>query len=89
VAPTRSVDAEDGEVAGMLLVARQVVVRAGRRERAGNRELGIDGVVCLSVNDAFVMYQWARSKGIERVFMLPDPGSTNIRRIRPSSTCME
>ena len=36
------------------------------------RALGIDQVICLSVNDAFVMGQWARSLGIEKVTMLPD-----------------
>jgi peroxiredoxin len=33
---------------------------------------GIDEVYCLSVNDAFVMYQWARYLGIKHVKMLPD-----------------
>lgn len=36
------------------------------------KSLGIDEVVCLSVNDAFVMYQWKKNLGIEKVFMLPD-----------------
>lgn len=36
------------------------------------RALGIDEVYCLSVNDAFVMFQWARSRDIEKVVMLPD-----------------
>lgn len=33
---------------------------------------GIDEVYCLSVNDAFVMFQWAKHQGIEKVKMLPD-----------------
>ena len=33
---------------------------------------GIDAVYCLSVNDAFVMFQWANAQGIEKVAMLPD-----------------
>ena len=33
---------------------------------------GIDEVYCLSVNDAFTMFQWARNLGIEKVKMLPD-----------------
>lgn len=33
---------------------------------------GVDQVVCLSVNDAFVMYQWKLKLGLEHVFMLPD-----------------
>lgn len=36
------------------------------------KALGIDEVVCLSVNDAYVMYQWKKNLGIENVFMLPD-----------------
>ena len=36
------------------------------------KALGIDEVICLSVNDAFVMYQWKKNLGLENVFMLPD-----------------
>jgi peroxiredoxin len=36
------------------------------------KALGIDSVICLSVNDAFTMYQWAKNLHIENVFMLPD-----------------
>lgn len=36
------------------------------------KKLGVDSVVCLSVNDAFVMFQWAKNLGIKNVFMLPD-----------------
>jgi peroxiredoxin len=36
------------------------------------KELGIDSIVCLSVNDAFTMYQWAKNLGVSKVFMLPD-----------------
>ncbi|MGZ8929329.1 MAG: redoxin family protein, partial [Methylobacter sp.] len=35
-------------------------------------DLGIDEVYCVSVNDAFVMYQWAKHLGIRHVKMLPD-----------------
>lgn len=35
-------------------------------------ELGIDRVICTSVNDAFVMHRWAQSSMVERVRMLPD-----------------
>jgi len=35
-------------------------------------KLGIDEIWCTSVNDAFVMYQWAQHQGIEKVQMLPD-----------------
>lgn len=43
------------------------------------KELGIDSVICLSVNDAFTMYQWAKNLGIEKVFMLPD-GNADFTR---------
>ena len=36
------------------------------------KALGIDEVICLSVNDAFVMKQWADKLGITKTFMLPD-----------------
>jgi peroxiredoxin len=36
------------------------------------REAGIDEVYCLSVNDAFTMFQWGRHMGVEKVKLLPD-----------------
>lgn len=42
--------------------------------------LGVDEVVCLSVNDAFTMFQWGRAHGISRVFMLPD-GNGDFTRL--------
>ena len=36
------------------------------------RALGVDEVVCLSVNDAFVMFNWKKHLGLEKIFMLPD-----------------
>ncbi len=33
---------------------------------------GVDDVICLSVNDAFTMYQWGQKLGLEKVRMLPD-----------------
>lgn len=36
------------------------------------KKLGIDEVYCLSVNDAFVMFQWAKAQGIRKVAFIPD-----------------
>ena len=43
------------------------------------KKLGIDKVICLSVNDAFVMYQWGQHQGAKNVFLLPD-GSGEFSR---------
>ena len=45
------------------------------------RAAGIDDVYCLSVNDAFVMFQWGRSLGIEKVKMLPDGSGEFTRKM--------
>jgi glutaredoxin-like protein len=36
------------------------------------RANGIDRIVCVSVNDAFVMNEWAANQGAENVLFLPD-----------------
>ena len=43
------------------------------------KALGVDSVVCLSVNDAFVMYNWGKAQNVENVFLLPD-GSGEFSR---------
>lgn len=42
--------------------------------------LGVDAVICVAVNDAFVMFQWAKSQNIEKVVMLPD-GNGDFTRL--------
>lgn len=41
---------------------------------------GIDEVYCLSVNDAFSMFQWAKHLAVEKVKMLPD-GNADFTRL--------
>lgn len=36
------------------------------------KDLGVDDVYCLSVNDAFTMFQWGKNIGVKNVKMLPD-----------------
>ena len=45
------------------------------------KALGVDAVVCLSVNDAFVMYQWGKSQNAENVFLLPDGNGEFTRKM--------
>lgn len=41
----------------------------------------VDDIYCLSVNDAFVMYQWAQHQGIKDVKMLPDGSGEFTRKM--------
>jgi peroxiredoxin len=45
------------------------------------KSLGIDTIVCASVNDAFVMYQWAKHLGLKNIFMLPDGSGEFTRKM--------
>ena len=45
------------------------------------KALGIDDIYCLSVNDAFTMFQWGKHLGIEKVKMLPDGSADFTRRM--------
>src|SRR5690606_39853986 len=35
-------------------------------------ELGIDAIYCMSVNDSFVMNQWAKAQNLSNVKVIPD-----------------
>jgi len=41
---------------------------------------GVDEVYCVSVNDAFTMFQWSKNLGVEKVKMLPD-GNGDFSRL--------
>lgn len=45
------------------------------------RAHGVDEVYCLSVNDAFTMFQWARALNVRRVKMLPDGNAEFTRKM--------
>ncbi|MGE4063454.1 MAG: peroxiredoxin [Rhodospirillaceae bacterium] len=41
----------------------------------------VDDVYCISVNDAFVMYQWSKTLGVKNVKMIPDGSGHFTRRM--------
>lgn len=43
------------------------------------KNLGIDEIYCVAVNDAFVMYQWSQKLDVQQVKMLPD-GNADFTR---------
>ena len=45
------------------------------------RAAGVDEVYCLAVNDAFVMYQWGKHLGLEKVKLLPDGSGAFTRQM--------
>jgi len=44
--------------------------------------LGVDEVICLAVNDAFVMNSWAKELGVSNITMLPDGNADFTRGMR-------
>jgi peroxiredoxin len=42
---------------------------------------GVDEIICLSVNDAFVMFQWGKQQGAKKVFLLPDGNGEFTRKM--------
>jgi thioredoxin-dependent peroxiredoxin len=45
------------------------------------KSLGVDKIVCISVNDAFVMFQWGKQQGVKNVFLLPDGNGEFTRKM--------
>lgn len=45
------------------------------------KALGIDEVYCVSVNDAFVMFQWGKNMEVKNVKLLPDGNGEFSRKI--------
>lgn len=45
------------------------------------KALGVDEIYCLSVNDAFVMFQWSKHVGAQNVKMLPDGNGEFSRKM--------
>ncbi len=45
------------------------------------RAEGIDDIICVSVNDAFVMYRWGLSQKAEKVRLLPDGNGEFTRKM--------
>ena len=42
---------------------------------------GVDRIICVSVNDAFVMFQWGKQVGAKNVFLLPDGNGEFTRKM--------
>jgi len=45
------------------------------------KALGVDEIICISVNDAFVMFQWGKQQGANNVFLLPDGNGEFTRKM--------
>lgn len=45
------------------------------------KALGIDEIICVSVNDAFVMYKWGKEIGNQHIFLLPDGNCEFTRKM--------
>ena len=42
---------------------------------------GVDAIICVSVNDAFVMFQWGKSVNNQNIFLLPDGSGEFTRKM--------
>ena len=45
------------------------------------RRLGIDEIYCLSVNDAFVMFNWCKKLKVKKVQILPDGNAAFTKKM--------
>lgn len=45
------------------------------------KALGVDEIICISVNDAFVMFKWGRELGNKNIFLLPDGNGEFTRKM--------
>ena len=54
---------------------------AYERQYEDLRKAGLDEIYCISVNDAFVMYQWGRHLNITKVRLIPDGSGHFTRRM--------
>ena len=45
------------------------------------RAQGVDEIICISVNDAFVMFKWGKEQGSKNVFLLPDGNGEFTRKM--------
>ena len=42
---------------------------------------GVDEIICVSVNDAFVMFKWGKEQGNQNIFLLPDGNGEFTRKM--------
>jgi peroxiredoxin len=45
------------------------------------KTVGVDDIYCISVNDAFVMFQWGKMLGVQKIKLLPDGSADFTRRM--------
>jgi peroxiredoxin len=45
------------------------------------KALGVDEIVCISVNDAFVMFKWGKEQDNQNIFLLPDGNGEFTRKM--------
>jgi len=45
------------------------------------KALGVDEIICVSVNDAFVMFKWGKEQGNKNIFLLPDGNGEFTRKM--------